>query len=86
MGLEAAVEATAESLNKAVKPVSVGGPKLRVAKACEAFVKLADASGYALAVMPSAKGLKTLQLMLSTANALPRFAWHARPGFLCQIP
>ncbi|EOY07137.1 Thiamine pyrophosphate dependent pyruvate decarboxylase family protein [Theobroma cacao] len=57
MGLEAAVEATAEFLNKAVKPVLVGGPKLRVAKACEAFVKLADTSGYALAVMPSAKGL-----------------------------
>ncbi|KAF5727320.1 Thiamine pyrophosphate dependent pyruvate decarboxylase family protein [Tripterygium wilfordii] len=57
MGLEAAVEATAAFLNKAVKPVMVGGPKLRVAKACEAFVELADACGYALAVMPSAKGL-----------------------------
>ncbi|CAL5426889.1 unnamed protein product [Camellia sinensis] len=30
---------------------------MRVAKACEAFVELADACGYALAVMPSAKGL-----------------------------
>ncbi|KAF3778921.1 Pyruvate decarboxylase 4 [Nymphaea thermarum] len=29
MGLEAAVEATVEFLNKAVKPVMVGGPKLR---------------------------------------------------------
>lgn len=57
MGLEAAVAATAAFLDKAVKPVMVGGPKLRVAKACEAFVHLADASGYALAVMPSAKGL-----------------------------
>lgn len=57
MGLEAAVEATAAFLNKAVKPVMVGGPKLRVAKACDAFVELADASGYALSVMPSAKGL-----------------------------
>ncbi|KAG6433754.1 hypothetical protein SASPL_105370 [Salvia splendens] len=57
MGLEAAVEAAAEFLNKAVKPVMVGGPKLRVAKAGGAFVQLADASGYALAVMPSAKGL-----------------------------
>ncbi|KAG8377048.1 hypothetical protein BUALT_Bualt09G0127500 [Buddleja alternifolia] len=57
MGLEAAVEATAEFLNKAVKPVMVGGPKLRVAKACNAFVELADASGYVLAAMPSAKGL-----------------------------
>lgn len=57
MGLEAAVEATLEFLNKAVKPVMVGGVKLRVAKASDAFVELADASGYAMAVMPSAKGL-----------------------------
>ncbi|XP_074273121.1 pyruvate decarboxylase 2-like [Silene latifolia] len=57
LGLEAAVEAAAEFLNKAVKPVMVGGPKMRVAKAGNAFVELADASGYAMAVMPSAKGL-----------------------------
>ncbi|KAG5550600.1 hypothetical protein RHGRI_015524 [Rhododendron griersonianum] len=57
MGLEAAVEVAAEFLNKAVKPVLVGGPKLRVAKASGAFVELADACGYALAMMPSAKGL-----------------------------
>nr|CAD1841907.1 unnamed protein product [Ananas comosus var. bracteatus] len=57
MGLEAAVEAAAEFLNKAVKPVLVGGPKLRVAKASKAFVELADVCGYAVAVMPSAKGL-----------------------------
>ncbi|KAM1055676.1 hypothetical protein ACFX13_029877 [Malus domestica] len=56
MGLEAAVEAAAAFLNKAVKPVVVGGPKLRVAKAHEAFVEFADASGYAVSVMPSAKG------------------------------
>ncbi|OIW01555.1 hypothetical protein TanjilG_10837 [Lupinus angustifolius] len=43
-GLEAAVEAAADFLNKAVKPVLVGGPKLRVAKASDAFVDLADAS------------------------------------------
>lgn len=55
--VEAAVEATVEFLNKAVKPVLVGGPKMRVAKATNAFVELADASGYPLAVMPSAKGL-----------------------------
>ncbi|KAK4749516.1 hypothetical protein SAY87_026965 [Trapa incisa] len=57
MGLKAAVEAAAEFLNKSVKPVMVGGPKLRVSNACDAFVDLADASCYALAVMPSAKGL-----------------------------
>ncbi|KAM7256015.1 hypothetical protein ACFE04_011756 [Oxalis oulophora] len=39
MGLEAAVEAAAAFLNKAVKPVMVGGPKLRVSKACDAFVE-----------------------------------------------
>lgn len=57
MGLEAAVEAAATFLNKAVKPVLIGGPKLRVAKACEAFVELADACGYPIGMMPSAKGL-----------------------------
>jgi pyruvate decarboxylase len=57
MGLEAAVEATLQVLNKAVKPVLVGGPKIRVAKAKDAFVELADFSGYPVAVMPSAKGL-----------------------------
>ena len=57
MGLEVAVEATAAFLNKAVKPVMIGGPKLRVAKACDAFLELADACGYPIAVMPSAKGL-----------------------------
>ncbi|XP_026441200.1 pyruvate decarboxylase 1-like [Papaver somniferum] len=56
-GLEAAVDAAAEFLNKAVKPVMVAGPKLRVAKACNAFLEVADACGYAVAVMPSAKGL-----------------------------
>ncbi|XP_008805886.2 pyruvate decarboxylase 1 [Phoenix dactylifera] len=57
MGLEAAVEATAEFLNKAVKPVLVAGPKLRVAKAQQAFVELANACGYPIAIMPSSKGL-----------------------------
>ncbi|KAL5072916.1 hypothetical protein RYX36_011900 [Vicia faba] len=42
MELEAAVEAAAEFLNKAVKPVLVAGPKIRVAKASEAFTELAD--------------------------------------------
>lgn len=57
LGLEAAVEATADFLNRAVKPVIVGGPKLRVAKAQQALVALADASGYPIAVMPAGKGL-----------------------------
>ncbi|CAI9261477.1 unnamed protein product [Lactuca saligna] len=57
MGLEAAIEAAAEFLNKAVKPVMVAGPKLRVAKACDEFIELADSCGYPVAQMPSAKGL-----------------------------
>lgn len=57
MGLEAAVEATVAFLNNAAKPVMVGGPKLRVAKAQQAFVELADACGYPISAMPSAKGL-----------------------------
>ncbi|KAJ3669025.1 hypothetical protein LUZ60_010975 [Juncus effusus] len=57
MNLEAAVEACADFLNKSVKPVMVGGPKLRSSKAQKAFVQLANASGYPIAVMPSGKGL-----------------------------
>ncbi|KAK4487628.1 hypothetical protein RD792_005720 [Penstemon davidsonii] len=57
LGLEAAVEAAAEFLNKAVKPVIIGGPKLRVPEAKEAFLELANTCGYPVAVMPSAKGL-----------------------------
>ncbi|XP_055831110.1 pyruvate decarboxylase 2 [Solanum dulcamara] len=56
-GLEAAVDAALAFLSKAIKPVMIGGPKLRVAKACDAFAELADSSGYAMAMMPSAKGL-----------------------------
>lgn len=57
VSLQSAVEAAAEVLNNAVKPVLLAGPRLRDAKAIDAFVKLADASGYAVAVSPSAKGL-----------------------------
>lgn len=51
------MEATAAFLNKAVKPVIIGGPKLRVAKAQEAFMEFAEVSGYPIAIMPSGKGL-----------------------------
>ncbi|XP_022144022.1 pyruvate decarboxylase 1-like [Momordica charantia] len=57
MGLEVAVAQAAELLNSAVKPVMVGGRKLRPAGAGAAFLDLADACGYAVAVTPSAKGL-----------------------------
>uniref|UniRef100_A0A453E4Y5 pyruvate decarboxylase n=1 Tax=Aegilops tauschii subsp. strangulata TaxID=200361 RepID=A0A453E4Y5_AEGTS len=40
MSLEAAVEAAAAFLNKSVKPVLIGGAKMRVAKARKAFVGL----------------------------------------------
>lgn len=51
------MEAAAKFLNKAVKPVMVGGPRLRMGKACDAFMEMADASGYAIATMPKAKGM-----------------------------
>lgn len=54
--LEAAVDATVKFLNLQVKPVLVGGPKLRLGKAKGAFQELVEASGYAYATMPSAKG------------------------------
>lgn len=56
MALGLAVEAAAEFLNKATKPVLVAGPKLRPAKATDAFLKLSNKSGYPVAVMPTAKG------------------------------
>ncbi|CAM6042030.1 unnamed protein product [Sphagnum compactum] len=55
--LEAAVAAAVKFLDVSVKPVLVGGPKLRLGKAKEAFQKLVEASGYAYATMPSAKGM-----------------------------
>ncbi|KHN26768.1 Pyruvate decarboxylase isozyme 2 [Glycine soja] len=55
--LEIAVEITSEFLNKAVKPVMVGGPRLRMAKASDAFMEMVDASGYAFAMLPTAKGM-----------------------------
>jgi pyruvate decarboxylase len=55
--LEAAVAAAVKFLDESVKPVLIGGPKLRLGKAKEAFHKLVEASGYAYATMPSAKGM-----------------------------
>ncbi|MFY8215432.1 MAG: thiamine pyrophosphate-binding protein [Chthoniobacterales bacterium] len=55
--LAAAVDAAAARINAAVKPVLVAGVKLRRSGACDAFLKLADALGCAVAVMPDAKGL-----------------------------
>jgi pyruvate decarboxylase len=54
--LEEAAERAAAMLNAAVKPVAGGGVKLRAAGAQEAFRQFIDASGYAMAMMPNAKG------------------------------
>lgn len=55
--LEMATEMAAEMLNKAVKPVLMGGPRLRMANARGAFMKMVNCCGYAMAVLPSAKGM-----------------------------
>ena len=55
--LEAAVEAAAARINAATKPVLVAGVKIRSRQAVPAFLKLAEALGCAVAVMPDAKGL-----------------------------
>ena len=55
--MAAAVKAAAKFLNNAVKPVLVGGVKLRTWGAQEAFMELADAGGYPVAIQPHAKGL-----------------------------
>lgn len=55
--LKAAVTAAAERINSSTKPVLVAGVKLRSCQATSAFLKLAEALGCAVAVMPDAKGL-----------------------------
>ncbi|XP_038881467.1 pyruvate decarboxylase 1-like isoform X1 [Benincasa hispida] len=57
LGLEMAVKKASDLLNTVIKPVMIGGKKLRLAKAQAAFLELADACGYAVAVTPSAKGM-----------------------------
>ena len=68
--LEAAVQAAVAFLSKAVKPVLVGGVKLRAAKARKQFLELADASRYPVAVMPNAKGCaRSRERFAAAANA-----------------
>ncbi|KAF0895479.1 hypothetical protein E2562_013577 [Oryza meyeriana var. granulata] len=55
--LDLALNTALAFLDKAVKPVLVTGPKLRITRAAGPFTELVDASGYVLATMPSAKGL-----------------------------
>jgi indolepyruvate decarboxylase len=54
--LQSAVEAAVAFLASRSKPMLLAGPKLRTAGAQAAFLKLAEALGSAVAVMPSAKG------------------------------
>lgn len=53
--LAEAVDHAAAMLNKALKPVAVGGAKLRMAGALDAFLKFGETSGYAVAMMANAK-------------------------------
>jgi pyruvate decarboxylase len=54
--LEAAIAAVAAMIADASRPVLVAGVRLRQAGAIEAFLRLADRLGSAVAVMPDAKG------------------------------
>jgi len=55
--LKEAVKSTVELLSKAAKPILVSGTKLKSAGAVDAFTNLVNASDYAFASMPGAKGL-----------------------------
>src|SRR5262249_4775077 len=55
--LEAAVAHAADLLASATRPVLVAGPRIRPPQAQAAFRRLADASGYAVAAQPAAKGM-----------------------------
>jgi len=54
--LDAAVEHASTMLNQAAKPVLIGGVKLRPWNATGEFARLAESAGYAVAMMPNAKG------------------------------
>jgi len=55
--LDAALDHAAQRLNAASRPVLIAGSKIRAGGAETAVRELAEASGYALAAMPDAKGL-----------------------------
>ncbi|MEA3410660.1 MAG: thiamine pyrophosphate-binding protein [Pseudomonadota bacterium] len=55
-GLDRAVDHALELLDGAVKPVLVAGPKIRPWEAIGSFHRLVEASGYAMANLPNAKG------------------------------
>jgi TPP-dependent 2-oxoacid decarboxylase len=57
MSLPAATEDIVKHLNASVKPVLIGGVKLRVSEAHEQFLHLVNALGAGVAMMPDAKSL-----------------------------
>ena len=59
--LKAAINAVAEKLNAAVKPVLVVGSKSRPCQAAQMIEALSASCGYALAAMPDAKGFVSEQ-------------------------
>jgi len=56
VSLAAAVEAATSFLAKAVRPILLAGPKLKAYGGEQAFRDLAEAVGFGVAIMPSAKG------------------------------
>ena len=81
--LEAAVEAAVAFLSKAVKPVLVGGVKLRAGKARKQFLELADASRYPVAVMPNAKGCARALVRLMKLDSQPY--WSTLLVLVCPV-
>lgn len=57
VALSDAVARTAEMLARASRPVLVAGPRIRPPEIWAAFRRLAEASGYAVAAQPAAKGM-----------------------------
>lgn len=69
-------------LSTAVKPVLLGGPRLRAWKRAEAFMKLADALGCAVAVTADAKGM----FPEDHPNFIGRFIEYLSTLFGMQLP
>jgi pyruvate decarboxylase len=55
--LAAAIAHAVELLTSATRPVLIAGPRVRPPEAQAAFRRLADATGYAVAAQPAAKGM-----------------------------
>ena len=77
------MQAAVAFLSKAVKPVLVGGVKLRAARARAQFLELADASRYPVALMPNAKGCARLHLRPLMLPALASCIGGGSCGITC---